>query len=358
MPVNRLQPQSTGLLSLSPLLVMHLGFWLIYFIADVFDHLKNGYYDAFPSLFCSVSACVITGLTVLLAKQFEHSHISKQGSIFIACVLVGAMFWHKIFEVLHRQSDNNISEELDMWLSRPWYEWLSTGYMPLFLFIAWAGMFAASKWYLENRQQQHRLNAALLESKEAQLQALRYQLNPHFLFNVLNSVDVSVVKGDNQVAHTMLQGLSDFLRSSLSSGEQSKIKLKEELKMIANYLAIEKVRFGDALDIQTTVPTEIDNCLIPPMILQPLMENAVKFAWQTGQKGIVRLSAENKSGLLHISIRNSKPETPPDRKGTGKGLANTQNRLKLLYAEDASLHTEETDTEFCVLLVLPVEQMI
>lgn len=341
-----------------PLLVLHLGFWLIYFIADSLDHIKNGYYDLIPSLVCTLSACLLTGLVAYLGLKSEDHGIKRQAFIFGGSLLISIMIWHKIFDVLHRLRETTLTQEWQRLVEMPALDWLQTGYMPLFLFLAWAGLFVAGNWYIQHREQQYELNSALLASKNAQLQALRYQLNPHFLFNVLNSVDVSVLNDDKETAHNMLKHLSQFLRSNLQRGEQNKITLQQELATIDDYVSIEKIRFRDAISIKKQIEPDCLAMMLPPMLLQPLMENAIKFAWGQQKSGIVELLIAKKERQLSIQLRNSKSATTSSKAGTGSGLKNTVERLKLLYGSDASLRTEEDDATFTAHLLLPIEQSL
>lgn len=338
-----------------PLLVLHLSMWLIYIIVDSFDHIKSGYYDLFPSIFCGFSACVLTGIVALIAMRYEEDGIKKQGAIFAVCLLFATIVWHKIFAILHRLTDTSIAEEINKLFELSLSGWLQTGYMPLFLFIAWAGLFVASKWYLETQKQELQLNEVLLQAKQAQLQALRYQLNPHFLFNVLNNIDVSILHEDKQTAHLMVTHLSQFLRNNLERGEQSKVTLLQELEMLNDYIAIEKLRFKEAIAITQQIDTACLQAMLPPMLLQPLMENAIKFAWDQQQQGGISLVVDKTSNVMNIKLSNSKFQSVQPHNGTGKGLRNVQDRLQLIYGDDATFCTMDKAETFDVILELPLE---
>ena len=341
-----------------PLVMLHTSIWIIYIIGDSFDHIKSGYYDLIPSIFCGASAFALTGLVALASNRLDDKNIKVQGVVFITLLFTAIIIWHKIFSIMHRLTDTSIVEEIDKLIQAQFSDWFQTGYMPLFLFIAWGGVFVASKWYLAHRDQQMLLNRALLDSKKSQLQSLRYQLNPHFLFNVLNSIDVCVLNEDKDTAHNMLKYLSGFLRSSLQQGEQSKISLKQELEIVDDFIRIEQLRFGDALKVETNIEPELLSAMVPPMLLQPLVENAIKFAWSQTEQGKILLAVSHRESRLIISIVNSKSQNVQDKAGTGTGLSNIAERLALLYGEDAKMRISDETYEFSVKLSIPLELAI
>lgn len=341
----------------NPLLLLQLVGWLIYGVADSLDHILKGYDSLLPTLVCSTSAFLLTGLTGYITNQNEHRGVVKQSLIFAVLILLATVLWHKVWAVLHGDATTNEAylAEFAKVADYSLIQWLSTGYYPLFLFLAWSGFFFGAKWFLAHRTQQQQLVQALLATKQAQLQTLRYQLNPHFLFNVLNSVDVSVLSDDKHTAHLMLKHLSGFLRNSLAHGEQDKIPLKQEFEIVNDFIGIERLRFGDALKLSVELPVECEQAMLPPMLLQPMVENAIKFAWSQSQQGSVELRAAKQMHQLSIVIKNSKAQQPEDKAGTGTGLRNTAQRLKLVYGEDAVLQAEDQQDFFAVTLRLPWE---
>jgi len=340
-----------------PLLLLQVTGWSVYLIADLFDHLAKGNYFLLPSLVCSITAFILTGSVAHLTNRLESKGKRLQATFFTIGILIATILWHKIWSIFH--SDTEVL--IEMWQqfkdipSYPLSQWLTTGYYPLFLFLAWSGFFVGCKWFFAHQAQRLLLNEAQLQAKQAQLQTLRYQLNPHFLFNVLNNIDVSVMSDDKATAHKMLQHLSSFLRNSLQQGEQDKITLKEEVLVLKNFINIEQIRFGDALSIVTSIDTACEAMMLPPMLLQPLVENAIKFAWSQSEHGMIKITATKQSGQLKIEIENSKADITPMKAGTGTGLKNTQDRLTLVYADDAQLITQEEHKSYSVTILLPCE---
>jgi two-component system, LytTR family, sensor kinase len=186
------------------------------------------------------------------------------------------------------------------------------------------------------------LKASRLEASltRANLEALRMQLNPHFLFNTLNTVSVLALKGERQRVARMLSRLSDLLRLSLENDRQT-LSLREELEFLERYLEIEEVRFRDRLTIDMDVDENAYDAEVPSLILQPLVENAVKYGFsQTIGPGSVSISCKIRGGLLELEVSDTGPGFPEDGtkpESTGVGIANTRARLEQLYGGNYTL---------------------
>jgi two-component system sensor histidine kinase AlgZ len=200
-----------------------------------------------------------------------------------------------------------------------------------------------------------RSREAEVQARDAELRALKAQINPHFLFNSLNSIS-ALTSIDPSRARDMCVLLGDFLRMTLGLGEKTVVRFSEELDLLEKYLAIEKVRFGDRLRMQEDIQEESKACMLPPLLLQPLVENAVKHGIASlPEGGHVRLSAERQNSRLAILVENSwDPDAPPRRSG-GRGLKNVEQRLEARYGKDASLHVSAGGELFQVSLSLPAE---
>jgi two-component system, LytTR family, sensor histidine kinase AlgZ len=192
-------------------------------------------------------------------------------------------------------------------------------------------------------------------ARDAELKALKAQVNPHFLFNSLNSIS-ALTSIDPARARDMCVLLGDFLRLTLGLGEKTSVRFSEELDLLQKYMAIEKVRFGTRLTMLEEIQEESKSCLLPPLLLQPLVENAVKHGIASlPAGGQVRVAAQHQNGRLAILVENSwDPDSPPRRSG-GRGLKNVQLRLEARYGKDASLHVNNEGELFQVSLSLPAE---
>jgi two-component system, LytTR family, sensor histidine kinase AlgZ len=192
-------------------------------------------------------------------------------------------------------------------------------------------------------------------ARDAELKALKAQVNPHFLFNSLNSIS-ALTSIDAGRAREMCILLAEFLRMTLGLGEKAAVPLLEELELLKRYLAIEKVRFGARLVVDEEIDLQAEACLVPPLILQPLVENAIVHGIAgLPQGGTIRLRARCGEGRLQISIENSvDPEAAPTRRG-GLGLSNVRQRIEARYPKDASVRATAEEDSFHVVLSLPAE---
>ena len=205
--------------------------------------------------------------------------------------------------------------------------------------------------FQEKQLKEVELNALV---KEAELKSLKYQINPHFIFNSLNSIS-SLTLSDPKKAQEMTIKLSSFLRSTLSKNEKQKNKLSEEISNAKLYLDIEKVRFDDKFDFIEEVAEECSNMDVPSMILQPLFENAIKHGvYESLEKVFIKMKCSMESKYFKISVENNfDPESIP-RRGEGIGIKNIQNRLKLIYNQDNLVTTEKINNLFRVNIYIPV----
>lgn len=192
--------------------------------------------------------------------------------------------------------------------------------------------------------------------KDAQLANLNNQLNPHFLFNTLNNIKFTVRK-DPLKSEKMITDLSDILRYSLESSKSEKVQVVEELEIVNRYIDIIKVHMEKRLHFESVVPEHLYSHLIPPMILQMLIENSIKHGIENLRHGgKVQLVAEAAPKYITFNITNDIPHTEiPTTQSTGIGLRNIEQRLKLLYSNNATISTHEQDQQFIVTLVLPRE---
>ncbi len=203
----------------------------------------------------------------------------------------------------------------------------------------------------------HRASERALRSqvmaREAELRALRAQLNPHFLFNSLNSIN-ALIGGDPEGARRMCEGLGDFLRRTLQLGVRDAVALGEELALIERYLAIEQVRFGERLRVERAVEAQVLECQLPPLLLQPLIENAIKHGVADRiEGGTVRLAAYLSDGQLVVAIENPVDDDAPSRRGSGLGLDNVRRRLEAHGSGAAHLAVTREPGRFRVTLSLP-----
>jgi two-component sensor histidine kinase len=229
-----------------------------------------------------------------------------------------------------------------------------------YVFVCWAGLYIGIKYYQmlqDQRQQTLKANAL---AHEAQLKMLRYQLNPHFLFNTLNAISTLVLDHDNETANRAVTRLSDFLRYTLHNDPLKKVSLEQELSSLNLYLDIEKVRFQDRLDVQLDIGKQAARALVPSLITQPIIENAIKYAIAPREKGgRIRVSAHVIQGRLVMELEDDGPGLNGEQatpEGRGVGLRNTRERLHQMYGDTYSLElTRAQPTGLRVIIGIPYE---
>lgn len=211
-------------------------------------------------------------------------------------------------------------------------------------------------WYnqQEQKENEERKTDAEKLAREAELFKLRQQLQPHFLFNSLNSIN-ALIGTRPEEARKMVQQLSDFLRGTLKKEETQWVELQEELQYLQLYLDIEKVRFGNRLATEISVDEETTGLKVPALLLQPIVENAIKFGlYDTTGETVIRIYASFEDDHLVIRVQNPfDPETSSPKKGTGFGLKSVQRRLYLLFARADLLFTEAKENIFTTTVKIP-----
>jgi hypothetical protein len=209
-----------------------------------------------------------------------------------------------------------------------------------------------SRWREVVEAQARETDTRLL-AREAELHKLQLQLQPHFLFNSLNSINALIQLKPDQ-AREMVQQLSDFLRLTISRADEPWITFAQELEYLKTYLAIEKVRFGYRLEINIQADNALNDFNIPTLVLQPLLENAIKFGlYGTTGKIIIQLIAKQTDNGMQIEITNPFDADMQPSTGSGFGLSGLQRRLYLLYARNDLMQTQRTPEMFTVNLIIP-----
>lgn len=233
--------------------------------------------------------------------------------------------------------------------------------------VGWTSLYLVMTTWRKLRMQTEAALAATAMAHQAQLKMLRYQLNPHFLFNTLNAISTLVLDRDNATANRMVQGLSAFLRHSLDADPMQRVTLKQEIDAIGLYLDIEKTRFAERLRVSIDVEPVCWSALMPSLLLQPLVENAIKYAVaKRVEGGTLGLHASMEGDRLRLSVTDDGPgwaalngaNAPPEPGPNGNrvGLANTRERLRVLYGEQQSFEVRNREQGgFVVTMTLPFE---
>ena len=254
-------------------------------------------------------------------------------------------------------------------LAYGWAKWLlpegqqysdaAEGMLPLLIFagaigisLAVLGHYLAGAFQRSRNAERRALELQVL-AREAELKSLRAQLDPHFLFNSLNSV-AALIGNDTAAARQMCFLMANFFRKSLTLARQQAIPLSEEVSLAETFLAIEKVRFGDRLRTSFDIADDVKDVSVPPLMLQPLVENAVHHGVaHMLEGGEVCVQARRREGFLELVVANPcDPDRPPSR-STGVGLVNVRSRVETLCGHRASVDVDASETAFRVSLLLP-----
>lgn len=239
-----------------------------------------------------------------------------------------------------------------------WADIADTTFSRYFLVLAWAALYFALAKAEEARAAERREGEYRRAAEAAELRSLRYQVNPHFLFNTLNSLSALVMTGRQEDAETMIQTLSTFYRRTLSGDPTNDMKLVDEVELQKLYFAIEAVRFPNRLLTKIDIDPAARDAMVPGMILQPLVENSVKYAVAATQRPVtVTLRAEREGGQLVVTVSDDGPGAGSSKvEGCGIGLANVRDRLRARYGAAGSLSFgKRPDGGFQTQLRMPLE---
>lgn len=331
---------------------LQLAGWGGAFLLRAMSALANGQ----PlDLLAVILVTTITGFSISLVLSVIYRQLISKQPLFTwgttAMVLVGAV-------VLHGS--------IDAWVQGIYYagssettfaqRFIGLSYIPLTLLGGWSALYYAINYFLTVEQQADRLERLEAQATSAQLAMLRYQLNPHFLFNTLNSISTLVLLKQTEPANAMLTRLSGFLRHTLVAEPGSQVTLDQEVETLQLYLDIERMRFEERLRTHFAIEEEAMQATLPSMLLQPLIENAIKYAVSPQEEGAsISLSARVVGGRLSIAVDDTGPGTdraipddlfeftgdrPGETISTGVGLANIRNRLTQAYGKDHRFETE------------------
>jgi LytS/YehU family sensor histidine kinase len=241
----------------------------------------------------------------------------------------------------------------------PWHALVAVSMWSWFILFIWCSLYFSIKQWQQSSQERERLLRVETEVREARLLALRYQLNPHFLFNSLNAVSTLVLDGNAHAATRMLAQIGDLLRTSLDSEVTAEVTLSQELAFTEGYLAIEQTRLGERLKIDMAVPMETRDALVPSMLLQPLVENAIRYGVAPLiEGGWIAIKSALDGDRLRIVVGNSgRREGEQKKNGNGIGLGNTAERLKTLYGANFEFSLGWPEAGGCeVVLELPLRR--
>lgn len=333
--------------------VFHGLAWLVYgavYYADVRLSRPPDYWQVV--LVATVSGSLLCGLLAVAYATVRQQSLLVKVAVALAASLSVAVLWSLTRQLFFNDwyAPGQTSEPL---LS------VRSTVHSLNALLFWSALYFFYDSYRLARDSEIRSLRAESLARESQLKVLSYQLNPHFLFNVLNSISAMSLKNDNTAAYDTTVRLAEFLRYALHGEPWRKVPLSQELECVERYLDIQLSRFEDRLTVDYDVPSELLSATVPNLILQPLIENAIKHTIESGLASVhIEIRASTSRGKLCIDVDNSTDGTTswqPAENGVGLGLSNVRGRLNAYYGEAAAMDTDRTSDRYSVQLMLPLE---
>lgn len=312
------------------------------------------HYGAYVAVITVIAMVLTLGLRVLYRVTW-NSAAWVRGIAFLGGSYIAGYLWMKCRGFIYYNWIET-AKDMEAWLAKlgaaaeiyekfSFYESTIGSWV---LMLAWSTLYFAIKYYRVFQEVRESALKSAAMAHEAQLKMLRYQLNPHFLFNTLNAISTLILERETELANRMVMRLSSFLRYSLDNDPMQKITLRQELAALQLYLDIEKVRFEDRLNLELDIDAEAENALIPSLLLQPLIENAVKYGIARSEEGgNLSIAAKVFAGDLLLQLSDDGPGVElvdgeiPDAKGVG--LRNTRERLVELYGNQHSFRLSRTE---------------
>jgi two-component system, LytTR family, sensor kinase len=248
------------------------------------------------------------------------------------------------------------------WPMHSWIEYFGGALSSTYLLVCWIGLYIGFRYYESMQAQREAALRSSALAQEAQLKMLRYQLNPHFLFNTLNAISTLILDNRNATANSAVTGLSEFLRYTLDQDPMKKVTVAQEVDALNLYLNIEKMRFGPRLTLDFAIDEAASTVLMPSLLLQPLIENAIKYAVSPREQGgRIRIGGHVTGGMLQLEVSDDGPGMVNAIRltnGRGVGIRNTCERLQVLYGDRGNVSVNNTEPGLRVALTFPAERAV
>ena len=359
---------------MTPKMPRWLWIALLWFVVAVFSAFQDvlviraeGMHHSWPRLFAALFCCWIlwalaTPFILELGRRYPPVRFRPISTWLIhlgTCALVGvaSAAWEALIEELFNPLQRSPGPG-------PFRSvWLKTLSEEAMLYVTLYAALLAISYILESRERlvRQQIETARLNEQfsRAQLDALRRQIEPHFLFNALHAISGLVREKRNDAAVSMIAGLSDFLRKVVDISDRHEVPLGEEVQFLQKYLEIQKVRFADRLQLSVDVPKELFAAQVPSLILQPLVENAIKHGISKQVSGgLVRITALRSNGWLSLHVYNDGPGLPPDweKSQSGIGISNLRSRLRAMFGDAYQLDLRNQASGVEVLVSVPFRE--
>jgi two-component system, LytTR family, sensor kinase len=333
---------------------LHIGGWLGYALTQYFGAFI---YDRVPSYFMIVGLATISGFLFTLELRYIYRRLWTRSP---RVIVIGVLVCCYVFALLSRVVINGswivLTSDMEM---HSILEIFGATMSSMYLFLSWSAIYFGVKYYESLQEQREATLRAGTLAQEAQLKMLRYQLNPHFLFNTLNAISTLILDNENRTANQTVMRLSEFLRYTLDQDPMKKVTLRKEIEATNLYLTTEKLRFGERLKLEYAVEDGALEALVPSLLLQPLIENSVKYAVSPSEKGgAIRIEGRARGAMLELAVADDGPGIESGavpNSGRGVGLRNTRERLAVLYEGRHRFATLDNKPGLRIELGLPLE---
>ncbi len=331
------------------------GPWIFFYAIIFYINVQLGYSISLASSFTLTLPLFLLSLLLwpLFRKlQYVKIHISIKVIIHLVGANIYSVLWLSFYYgVLIFLFGNRLFTMFDVEQTIVWQYPVGITY-----YLMISGTYYSLIYYKETKNREIKESQLQMILKEMQLNALKNQLNPHFLFNALNSIN-ALITSEPQKARKMLIKVSDLLRLSISKQKQSMVNVATEMKFVHTYLEIEKIRLAERLEYTEKIYPSLMDAQLPSMILQPLIENAIKHGIATSRKeGFIELTIKQEDSRLKIEIRNSLAKTEhalDENSNAGLGLKNIEKRLINIYGANMEFKCLKMDDEYLVIIILP-----
>lgn len=312
---------------------LNVAGWSGYAIAASIGALAHGKPDSYIALYLAAG---FLGFVISLPMRYLYQKLWDRPVLQLA---LGMLVTSYVLGMIWRIAQNLLYYRLLHLHSEPEtvLDLIGGVLVSFYVMACWSGLYFGIKYYQQLQEQTEQTLKATAAAHQAQLKMLRYQLNPHFLFNTLNAISTLVLDGSTKTANLAVSRLSDFLRYTLDNDPMKEVSLGSELRAIDLYLEIEKVRFGDRLIVIKEIEPEARDALVPSLILQPLIENAIKYAITPNENGgTLKIAAQIHNDMLMLRLSDNGPglaDTASATRPNGVGLENTRQRLQQFYGD-------------------------
>ncbi|MBV9695460.1 MAG: histidine kinase [Gammaproteobacteria bacterium] len=335
---------------------LHAAGWAAYGVTQYFGALL---YDKPASYARVIAVSAVAGFILSMPMRYIYRRLwGRRPRTMILGVLATCYVTALALRILINFSYRAFVEP--DWQARTLFELFGGALSTTYLLVCWSVLYFGIKFYESQRKQEEAMLKAVALAQESQLKMLRYQLNPHFLFNTLNAISTLILDNQNRKANHAVTRLSEFLRYTLDQDPMKKVTLRQELEALDLYLGTERLRFAERLRLEYAVEGPAFEALVPSLLLQPLLENSLKYAVSAREQGgLVRIEGRVREGWLELSVVDDGPglrEGSQLSERRGVGLRNTSERLNVLYGDNYRFAVANCQPGLRVDMALPLER--